>query len=239
MRTSARLPAVVRGLPAVVLALLVSGCAGSDAPESPAASAAPTPLTEERAAAVASASLLTEADLPGYTGAERVSDDTAATAALERCLGREAAATRVLAEAKSQEISKGGDADAVQVQSETQVVKDAATAAADLAVLQGPEGARCLEDLFDAQIGTPGASTSEPLQVSTPPGAQGAFGHALTITVTDGKRKATFPVEVVGAVAGSAEVQVSTFAVAEPLPAAERDRLLALAVERAVQAQAG
>ena len=206
-------------------------------------------LSAAEAEALAKASLLTSADLPGYTSTPALTsedpEEEAAEAELEECVGVQS--PDYLAEESSPDFSKGELPAAVEVSSEVSVVKTADEGKADLEAFLSDKALACFESFFDkalqAEVGadsgiTFGEATVTRRSISRPDAADESFALRLSTSVEAGGQSFPVVVDIAGALVGRAELSLlsSSFG-GSPLPDAEQARLLGVMAERADKAQ--
>lgn len=228
-------------LPLLVLtAALLSACGGGDAP---ATSGKPTPkaLTKADATATADAINLTDADATGFTG--EAHDDSGSTAAEEKefstCVGA-SDKDADLTDTYSKDYERGSQPQMQTVSSEVQVDSDPAQLAKDLAAFQAADKVKtCLTTsvtkLLQQEVGQSGVTFSTPVVAelkTTADGTDGAFGYRVTITAM--AQGITIPFEITeqGVLKGHTTLSFSTMSIGTPIPAADRDALLAKLVDR-------
>ena len=246
------MPKTFSVLLAVVLAVPLAACGGDDSGGSggsggAAASPSPSPspsLNKAEAERIAQSTLLTATDVPGFTGegdAGENPQEEAYDKMLTDCVGLEPMATRVLAHAETVGFSRAQPDGQVTVASETNVVKDPATAQADVAKLAGDKAPQCLKATLSKVLKDQSLQVTAlkvtPIQLGSVPGAEGVFAYRADGKVKAGGATLGLSSDFVGAAVGAAELGLTTVGVGKPVPAAERDRLLGLLVQRAVDAQ--
>ena len=188
----------------------------------------------------ARASVLTPEDLPGYDARPPQPDDPA-EAQFERAFAecaRIVPPEGAFAEAESADYERAEGEVKGQITSEAVVLPDLATAQSDLTALRAPSAAACLRKALVEQPDGPGPGvTVAPLKVPVPAGATGAYGFSVTIPSGTEPGSVPLRIERVGAVVGMVRLTLVTYSFGQPVPAAERDRLLASVVRRSAQAQ--
>ena len=211
MRETRRTTALA--LTAVAVLAMTAACNGSKkhtTTPSPSQSPTPTavPVTAAQARALANAGVLTPADMPGYTAKRQTHDasDDASDARIQTCLG--IAKPTYLARNFGTAFSKGP----LEVDSSADVAPTADAAKAELAALTGDKAQPCLKtefrSLIAAQGGTVTSLSLDPVTV-TVPGADAAFGYRIAITATGGGQTLQFTGFDIGALAGSAELDIT------------------------------
>ncbi len=214
----------------------------------PAPKASPTeaPLTSAQAKTIATASLLTSADLPGYKATPSDNtpdpDEDKAEAELEKCVGVES--PDYLADESSDDFNKGEFPTSVEVSSEVQVVKTAAEGKADLQAFLSTKALGCFETFVGTALkaaegsGVTVTKTDvERFDVAKPAEASDAFGLRVTGGLKGGGKTFTLSIEIVGALVGRAELSVLAFGLGDALAVSEQNRLIAVMATRAAKAQ--
>jgi len=208
MRTS-RHPSLVLATSAV-LALTAAcnggGTKGSGATPTPTSTA--TALTSEQATALAAAGVLTDADMPGFTGEAQTqdADHEAAEARLASCLGL--GAPSYVARDLGRSFTKGD----LEVHSTADVVGSAAQAQEELAAFTGAKAEPCFKaELTKAATASGGSLTSfdvSPREVSVQH-VDDAFFLRSAFTIATPEQ--TFRLEgyELGAAVGQVEVSIS------------------------------
>ena len=240
-RMTQRLPVLVPA--AVLTAALLSACGGGD--DNPTLGSSPTPsakpLTSVEAKAAANAINLTDADVAGFKGTAH-EDDSSSTAEEKEfatCVGA-SDKDADLTDTYSKDYERGSQPQMQTVSSEVQVDSDPAQLAKDLAAFQAADKVKtCLTTsvtkLLQQEVGQSGVTFSTPVVAelkTTADGTDGAFGYRVTITAM--AQGITIPFEITeqGVLKGHTTLSFSTMSIGTPIPAADRDALLAKLVDR-------
>lgn len=202
-----------------------------------------SPPTKAQATVFARAVNLNVADVPGFkvSSAPETQHETAAEKRLEHDLQRcvHAASGEGLVEESSREFERESSAGYQSVQSEVTVVRTAALAAKELAVIRGSRTRACVSHEFDLllKVQKYRGATISPVSVvqSTPsaPGAEGSFAWRISVTITVRGLRLPFYVDILGFAYGPAEVSLFTTSFPRSFPAATEQRLFSLLVDRA------
>jgi hypothetical protein len=191
-------------LAATAVLVLSAGCGGS----SKKASSSPTPLTTAKAQALATAAVLTEADLPGYKAEKQSHDaeDEAFDTRVATCLGL--AKPTYLARDFGTAFTKGS----LEIDSSADVAPSAAAGLIELQALTGSKAEGCLKAEFTTLIaasgGTVKAFTLTPMTINVP-GADAVFGYKLDFAANAGGQALSFTGYDVGSLVGQVEIDVT------------------------------
>lgn len=199
-------------------------------------------LTKQRALAFAHSVNLTAADVPGFTALTSRESRTAGEQQAERQMLR-CAGLRGVHDRLAQESSKNFELRRsildLGVSSEVGVALSSALAARELAAIRSAHVRACLSRylglLFNShRFGGTSVSTVS-IQTGTPPavGASGSFGWRATATFAVRSIRVPFYLDVLGFVAGPAQVTLVSSGLGRPFPAAIQQRLFSLLLSRA------
>lgn len=199
-----RLPTTLAVGAAALLSLLTA-CGGSAKTSSP--NRTPAPLTAEKGQALATAAVLTGADMPGFTPKKQTHDasDVASENRITSCLGR--GTPTYLARDFGTSFTRGR----LEVDSSADVAQGSAAARADLAAITGSKAKGCLETEFGSLLSTSGATlTSFSLTPETivVPGSAAAFAFKIAIAGTAGGQRLNIRGYQVGCLVGQVEIDV-------------------------------
>lgn len=240
-------------VPVVVAAvLLIAGCGGSSgsgsakAATSPSAAASEAPLTVTDAHAIAVASQVQTADLPGFTEDKKAGGDAKAPDATDKevqaCISG-SQGPNYLADVNSSDFTKGAAPTQLTVSTETQVVATSAQAKHEYDTLLKPETTTCLnaalQKAFTAQAeGGTFEGTLKRVDTTEDYGSDGAARFVLSGAFKAQGVSIQMHVDLDQLIVGRAELTLSALAIGDqPLPSADRDRILKAVVERARAAQ--
>lgn len=184
-------------------------------------------LDAQEAQKFAEAVNLTASDAPGYTVEKPATEkhafkESAAEKQFIRCIGG-IAPSRTLAEYSSATFRRQIGPAFEQVSSSVSAMPTVAMADEDLAAIRRMK-ASCITKAFDGRIKpTLRGERIAPFKFArVTVGTPGAFGFTVATTVSVAGRSAPFRIDVLGFVAGSTEVSLSTLAMSlSPDPAAE------------------
>lgn len=234
-------PRMTSRVPLLVLsAALLAACGGGgDSSSSKVSAKAPTAA---EAKAAAEAINLTDADATGYKG--EAHDDSGDSAAEEKefadCVGA-SNKDADLVDVYSKDYSRGTEPQTQTVNSEVEVDSDAARLAADLKAYQAKDKvSSCLvtsvTKLIQDQVGQDDSITFDKPVVADLPtaadGTDGGFGYRITITAKASGLTIPFEITEQGVLKGHTALTFSTMSIGTPIPAADRDALLATLVGR-------
>jgi hypothetical protein len=192
---------------ATALLVLTAACS-SDSKKS--SGPTPTPLSTPQAQALASAAVLTAADMPGYKAEPEThdADDQASEDRVVTCLGL--GKPSYLARNFGTSFSKG----TLEVQSSADVAHSAAQARTELAALTGSKAEGCLKAEFAQLVSGSGGSITKfeltPIEVSVN-GADDTFGYKLEFSASAAGQTLTFSGFDLGALVGQVEVDIQVF----------------------------
>ncbi len=239
---------------ALAVAVLACGCAGKGqeqrrqrpggaAGQSTTPGGAPTqkPLTRAQAIAFAHAVNLRPADVPGFKVSPPKTRSNPRENRLERqmleCVGA-AGPNKELAEVDSHEFQRTGAGD-FSVSSSVSVARTPAIAARALSVIRSERTRECLSryvsKLFEhmhvhgAKIGELSVSS----EAAAAPGTAGGYVLRIDANVTALGRSVPLSLEMFGFVCGQAGISLMATSLPAPFPAAARQALLQLLLERA------
>ncbi len=198
--------------------------------------------TKARATAFARAVNLTAADVPGFKVSSTHEHETAAEKRLEhemlRCVGA-LGSNDAIAEMSSEEFERATNTLDESVQSSVSVARTPTRAAMELTAIRAPHVRVCLSHYLDLLFKSHkyhGATVS-PVSISqgTPSasGATGSFSWSIATAITLRSVKVPLHIEILGFVAGPAEVSLFTAGVPLPFSAATEGRLFSLLLARA------
>lgn len=218
-------------------AVALAACGGSSSSSSTSSTPA---LSVSQATTLAGQINLTSADLPGYSSQANpvTASDKASAATLAACSGG-VSPTKEIVDINSPQFSAGSGLAQRQASSNVTVLPTAADVQQDLKALTSAKGHTCLSSSLNAALthtGTPGVTFSSgtitTLPVSTA-GTDGGFGARVTVNATAQGLHIPFYVDVFGFAKSSTQVELETFGINKPFPAAEETRLITLLIGRA------
>jgi hypothetical protein len=202
MRCTRRSTALALASTAVLL--LTAGCGGSSKKASP----SPTPLTTAKAQALATAAVLTEADIPGYQAEKQThdADDEAFDTRVATCLGL--AKPTYLARDFGTAFTKGS----LEIDSSADVAPSAAAARTELQALTGSKAEGCLKVEFTTLVAASGGTvktfTIAPVTISVP-GSDAVFGYQMDFAANAGGQALSFSGYDVGSLVGQVEIDLT------------------------------
>ena len=190
---------------AVALLAMTAGCSDDGKKK---ATSTPSPLTSAQAQALASAAVLTEADMPGYSAEKQThdADDDAMDARVATCLGL--AKPAYVARDFGTGFTKGD----LEIDSSADVAPSAAVAKTELAALTGSKAEGCLRTEFESLVSSSGGRVTSfeitPVTIDVP-GADGSFGYKMEFSATAGGQRIAFSGYDVGSLVGPVEIDIS------------------------------
>jgi hypothetical protein len=204
--------------------------------------AAGEPLTKARAKKLALALNLRASDLPGFTVAKERQHATRAEQSREyrllRCMGGRTSSD-ALAEASSKSFERQAQVVRVSVSSSVTIVRTPAQAEAELKAIRSDHTRTCLArfmgELLASQTHKGASEKLVSISKATPSaaGTSGTFAWQIVGAVTLQSVRVPFYLELVGFSRGQDEVELLSFGLPVPFPAAAEQELFALLVERA------
>jgi hypothetical protein len=205
-------------------------------------SAAGRPLTRARARTLAAALNLQASDLPGFRVSTERQRKTGSEVGREhkllRCMGGRTRSD-ALAEVSSKSFERQADVVHVSVSSAVTIVPTPAQAEAELKAIRGEHTRACLTRFMGELLSseTHGGASARLVSISkaTPsaPGTSGTFAWRIVGELTLRGLRVPFYIELVGFSQGQDEVELFSFGLPVPFPAAAEQELFELLVGRA------
>jgi hypothetical protein len=199
-------------------------------------------LTKQRALAFTHSVNLAAADVPGFNAStvreSTTSSEQQAERQMLRCAGLRGAHDRLAQESSKNFELRRGILD-LGVSSEVGVAPSSALAARELAAIRGAHVRECLSHylglLFNSHRFGGASIGAVSIQTGTPParGTSGSFGWRATATFAVRRIRVPFYLDVLGFVAGPAQVTLLSSGLGRPFPAAIQQQLFSLLLSRA------
>ena len=215
----------------IVAIALATGCGGSSggpkATNGSTPSSSPTSLSVTKAKMLATAGVLTEADLPGYTAKPQThtATDDETDALMQRCLGLpvQSYLTRNFGTA----FTKGTD----EIDSSADVASSVDIGRSELQAIGGDKSPGCFKQVLAKLMATHGLAVKSITATKVPatvPGSDGSFGYLLDMTATSSGQTLRLRGYETGSLVGQVEIDVTSIAVGGT-GSVTLDRVLALA----------
>jgi hypothetical protein len=210
-----------------------SGEPTSEPDESAAPSAEPSddamPLTKAQAKRLAAAAILRKADLPGYTATQAEPDDGSGDELLA-CL--ETKEPTYLVHNFGTGYTKGG----LEIDSSADVAKSVSAARKEMAAYTSDKALRCVKGFMMKTFADTGAKVSNDTTERVDPkipGADGAFGFRVAVTLSGPGGTTDLTMLVLGALVGQVEIALSSVETnSSDFTLENADALLATSVRR-------